>query len=210
MRPPPRSRRLHRRSSPRRDRTDHPRQLPPRRQTVHADGAHHADQRAQHHHRRRRRSRPIHPRHRHHLTPPNEPAKSRQTKVKVTADAIMQRLSAVGLRSGDVCLAVSESGSNALTIAAAREAKVAGASVIGLTAFARTALAELADVALIAGATYRWDLDRVGGNIVQTVLLSSLHSAVIGRVQKAPKVSDRYIETVAQLTIEEPGEPPAP
>lgn len=89
---------------------------------------------------------------------------SSERRCEFPVDAIIQRLTASGLRSGDVCMAISESGSNAVTIAAATEAKNAGAAVIGLTAYARNPLAELSDTTLVAGATYRWDHERIGGN----------------------------------------------
>ncbi|USX47867.1 hypothetical protein [Dietzia kunjamensis] len=82
------------------------------------------------------------------------------------------------------------------------EAKNAGAAVIGLTAYARNPLAELSDTTLVAGATYRWDHERIGGNVVHTVLLSALHAAVIDRFQNDPKLSDRFIETVARVTVD--------
>lgn len=64
-------------------------------------------------------------------------------------DALAQRIAARQLGSGSVCLAVSGSGANAQTLAVLRAAKESGARTIALTSFARSAAAELADVALI-------------------------------------------------------------
>ncbi|WP_051297765.1 MurR/RpiR family transcriptional regulator [Brevibacterium album] len=123
------------------------------------------------------------------------------------ADAMLQLLAANGLRPGDACLVISESGSNALTLTIARGARDAGAAVVGLTAYARTPLAEVADIALVTGATYgQWKEDRVGSNIVQIVLLGALHTAVMERVQGNTAVSDRMIETVAAMTDEQFGD----
>ncbi|WP_349828080.1 MurR/RpiR family transcriptional regulator [Brevibacterium litoralis] len=120
------------------------------------------------------------------------------------ADAVLQLFAANSLRSGDVCLVISESGSNSVTLEAARGAKAAGAAVVGLTAFGRTPLTDLADVALVAGATYnQWQEDRVGGNIVQILLLGALHSAVMDRLRGTTRNSDRFIATVATVTSDD-------
>lgn len=95
-------------------------------------------------------------------------------------DSVAQQLTAAGLGAKDVCVAVSESGSNGLTLNAARAAQESGAAVIGVTAYSRTSLTDLADVSLIAGAGYHaWMEERLGGNIVLMLVLGALHGAVM-------------------------------
>jgi DNA-binding MurR/RpiR family transcriptional regulator len=64
------------------------------------------------------------------------------------ADPIVQYLTASRLGAHDVCFAVGVSGANELTIKAANAASAAKATVIALTGFARSELAELADIRL--------------------------------------------------------------
>lgn len=68
-------------------------------------------------------------------------------------DAIMQHVSAALLGPKDVCIALSNSGSNALTLRAVESAKSAGATVIAVTASPRSHLATLADELLLVGGT---------------------------------------------------------
>lgn len=52
----------------------------------------------------------------------------------------------------DVCFPISHSGTTAQTLEAAETARRAGARLVGLTSFARSPLAEMVDLALVAGA----------------------------------------------------------
>lgn len=64
------------------------------------------------------------------------------------ADVAVQKLAASKLGPEDVCFAVGVSGGNEATIGAARAAADAGATVITMTGFARSALAEVGDITL--------------------------------------------------------------
>ncbi|MBK0421743.1 MurR/RpiR family transcriptional regulator [Leucobacter sp. CSA2] len=93
-------------------------------------------------------------------------------------DIVSQHISAKLLKPGDVCLAVSDSGMNRFTLRSARLAKEAGVDVVGITSYAKSDLAQIADFPLIAGADFHSLNDEaVTGNIVQMLLLSALHSA---------------------------------
>jgi len=99
------------------------------------------------------------------------------------ADGVAQQLTARVLRPGDVCVVVSSSGANAVTLAAAAAAVEAGATVIGVTSFSRSKLAEYADMLLVAGARFQsWDQGAVGAGLVQYLLLSALQLAVTDRM----------------------------
>ncbi|MGW8482587.1 MurR/RpiR family transcriptional regulator [Microbacterium sp. NPDC055903] len=98
-------------------------------------------------------------------------------------DGVTQHLTARVLNPGDVCIVVSSSGENSVTLAAAAAAREAGATVIGVTSFSRSALAEYADIMLVAGARFQsWDQGAVGAGLVQYLLLSVLQLAVADRM----------------------------
>lgn len=98
------------------------------------------------------------------------------------ADGVSQQFTASVLAPGDVCLAISATGSNSITMAAAAAAAGAGATVVGVTSFAKSRLAEYADHLLVAGARFHeWDDEAVGVPVVQVMLLSALALAVAER-----------------------------
>lgn len=68
------------------------------------------------------------------------------------ADSQIQRIRAAHLTSTDVLVAFLHGGTYAHVVETARGAKAAGATVIAVTSFARTPLAELADFPLVVGA----------------------------------------------------------
>ncbi len=72
--------------------------------------------------------------------------------VEFIDDSFVQRLAAAKLGPGDVCFAFGVSGANELTLGAARAAKATGATLISMTGFSRSALAELAEITItVAG-----------------------------------------------------------
>lgn len=100
-------------------------------------------------------------------------------------DAVAQQLIARVLGPGDVCLAVSSSGANSVTLGIAEAAAAAGATVIGVTGFPRSALAEQAEFVLVAGARFQeWDRGTSGTNLVQHFLLSALQMATADRMDE--------------------------
>lgn len=95
-------------------------------------------------------------------------------------DPILQQVAARHLTVADVLLIISGSGANATTVGAARAARAAGATVLLLTAFARSALTALADESLVVGmrdTTFRNEL-AVTTRIPQFILVESLIAAV--------------------------------
>jgi DNA-binding MurR/RpiR family transcriptional regulator len=117
------------------------------------------------------------------------------------ADGVVQQLTASVLMPGDVCLAVSESGANSATIAAAAAAHEAGATVIGVTSFAKAPLADHADLLLIGGArTQAWESGSMAGNLVQMLLLSALQLGVARRMAEQSERA-RQAATEEMMTI---------
>ena len=112
-------------------------------------------------------------------------------------DIMSQSIAARVLQPGDVCLAVSDSGTNQYTMRSVRNAKEAGATIIGVTSYAKSELAELADFALVAGADFHtWKDFAVTGNIVQMLLLSALHSASISKDPATEAAREGSLEEV--------------
>ncbi|WP_125105697.1 MurR/RpiR family transcriptional regulator [Gulosibacter massiliensis] len=65
-------------------------------------------------------------------------------------DSMSQQISARLLGAGSVCVVLSGSGANRSTLEAMRAAKASGARVLAITSFARSVLADEADVVLVA------------------------------------------------------------
>ncbi|KRA25781.1 hypothetical protein ASD65_16135 [Microbacterium sp. Root61] len=120
------------------------------------------------------------------------------------SDGVVQQLTARVLGPNDVCLVVSSSGGNGVTLAVAAAAAEAGATVIGVTSFARAPLAEHATHLLIAGARFQaWDRGMAGSVLVQHLLLSALQMAVAERMKDAAEhaqaaVRDEVVGLVAE------------
>lgn len=64
-------------------------------------------------------------------------------------DALAQQIAARQLGSGSVCLVVSGSGANRASLSVMAAARESGATVLAMTSFARSAVVDLADVALV-------------------------------------------------------------
>lgn len=123
-------------------------------------------------------------------------------------DVVSQHITAKLLAPGDVCIAVSDSGLNAFTLGGARIALERGAIVVGVTSYARSTLAEISTHALVAGAEFHhWQDQLPIGNIVQMLLLSSLHAAVTGNSPEVDRARSAVFEEVLHIVGEEPGPP---
>lgn len=95
------------------------------------------------------------------------------------SDIVSQHIAAKLLTCGDVCIAVSDSGMNTFTLGGARIAAEQGATVVGITSYAKSDLAATATHTLVAGAEFHsWNDPLPIGNIVQMLLLSALQAAV--------------------------------
>lgn len=68
---------------------------------------------------------------------------------EILMDAMSQQISARQLGAGSLCVVISGSGANRATIDGMRAAKASGAKIVAITSFARSAVTEFADVALV-------------------------------------------------------------
>lgn len=112
-------------------------------------------------------------------------------------DAVMQQLTARHLTSRDVCLAISDSGLNSLTLQPAHAAKEAGAIVIGVTGYARSPLVELADMGLVlGGGTGPWGAHGASATVIQLTFLIGLQIAVSERRGGSAEAAAQTLEHV--------------
>lgn len=97
-------------------------------------------------------------------------------------DAVAQQVSARLLSAGDVCLAISQTGLNNYTLHAVEAAGATGATIIGLTGYAKSRLSQLSNHQLVGGASFSaWGDDAVVLNVVQFLMVSALFTAVARR-----------------------------
>ncbi|WP_423494149.1 MurR/RpiR family transcriptional regulator [Microbacterium esteraromaticum] len=102
------------------------------------------------------------------------------------SDGVVAQLTARVLSHDDVCLVVSASGANSLSLAVADAAIEAGATVIGLSSFARPPLASRAAHMLVTGARFQsWDQGTMASGLVQLLALNALQIAVAERMVDA-------------------------
>lgn len=107
-------------------------------------------------------------------------------------DVIGQQISARLLAPSDLLLIISGSGANSSSLRVAQAAKDAGATLVAITAFARSALAAMADFSLVVGMgdlSFREEVT-VTSRIPQTILMEGLIAALseeLGEVATAAK-----------------------
>lgn len=115
-------------------------------------------------------------------------------------DAVTQQLTARLLTADDVCVAISDSGMNGITLGPVEAAHAAGATIIGVTSYARSRLNDLSTMTLIAGASFHsWGDGAVTGNITQMLLLSALQDAVTAVSGVASAPGDVVMNEVFQI-----------
>jgi DNA-binding MurR/RpiR family transcriptional regulator len=111
------------------------------------------------------------------------------------ADSIGQQIAARGLTGPDVCVVLSGSGANEASLKVARAARAGGATVVAVTSFRGSPLADLADVALVvapAATTFRHELERTS-RIAPAVLVESLVGIVAGRTGAAAQEAHDHV-----------------
>jgi DNA-binding MurR/RpiR family transcriptional regulator len=115
--------------------------------------------------------------------------------------AVEQHLTAARLASQDVVLVISHTGRTAETLAAAEEAKRAGATVIAITSFDASPLVTLSDLVLVAGGPDQgMQLEALTSRLVHLAVFDALLVGVAvrrGKFSKAAldlmsRISDRH------------------
>jgi RpiR family carbohydrate utilization transcriptional regulator len=120
-------------------------------------------------------------------------------------DAVTQQVAARLLTPNDVCLAISDSGMNGVTLKAVEAAHAAGATIVGVTSYARSRLSELSNHTIVAGAAFHsWTEGAVAGNIAQILILSALQNAVSVLNGAAGSLAGEVIEEVFAIVGDKP------
>lgn len=108
-------------------------------------------------------------------------------------DVIAQQITARLLTPDDALLSISGSGSNGSTLRVARAAQQAGATVLTITAFARSPLAQLAEISLVVtmpDLTFREEIT-LASRLPQAILIEGL---VVATAARLGVVADRARE----------------
>lgn len=120
-------------------------------------------------------------------------------------DGIGQQIGARLLTEEDVLLVISGSGANSASLKVAQAARLAGATVLAITAFARTPLAALAELNLVVGMpelTFREEVT-VTTRIPQTILVEALVSAVAAELGPiASQAKTKALEVIGENLAE--------
>lgn len=120
--------------------------------------------------------------------------------VEYMPDALAQQIAAGQLREGDVLLAISGSGASRATLAAVEAALAGGATVLGLTAFSRSALVERSTLSLVvpsAGQSFQSELlqtSRAGMALVIEGLVEALVT------HRGPRARDARAATLGAVS----------
>lgn len=114
--------------------------------------------------------------------------------VEAPLDILAQQFAAHSVTGDDVCLALSHSGANAHTLATVRAAARRGARVITVGSYARSPLADLADIALCTGAIgTEHTVDPFFSRLGHSVLLQALVTEVARRTEPADTLEMREV-----------------
>jgi RpiR family transcriptional regulator, carbohydrate utilization regulator len=101
------------------------------------------------------------------------------------SDIHVQQLQARLLGAGDVCVAVSHTGSTRETLEAVRAARSVGATTIAITSFARSPLTELVDHVIVAGTReVSFRLEAMASRLAHLALLDALLVSVASRDER--------------------------
>lgn len=116
------------------------------------------------------------------------------------SDVHMQHVSALLLRPGDVCFAISHSGATRETIEAVSGARASGATTILITSFLQSPLAEIADIVLTAGTReVSFRLEAMASRLAHLAVIDALLVAVADRDPiRAQRALDCYADAIAE------------
>jgi RpiR family transcriptional regulator, carbohydrate utilization regulator len=116
------------------------------------------------------------------------------------ADVHAQHVVARSLGFGDVCVAISHTGSTRETLTTVTAAKEAGATTVAITSFLRSPLTELTDITLVAGSReLSLRLEAVASRLAHMGVLDALLLDVVTRTgSQAQQALDRYADVLSE------------
>ena len=111
-------------------------------------------------------------------------------RAEAHADIHVQQLQARLLDRGDVCVAVSHTGSTRETLEAVRAASGVHATTVAITSFARSPLTELVDHVIVAGTReVSFRLEAMASRLAHLALLDALLVSVASRDEERAKLA---------------------
>lgn len=115
-------------------------------------------------------------------------------------DVHVQHVSAGRLEAGDVCFAISHTGSTRETNACVDAARSAGASTLAITSFSRSPLTELAETILVAGTReVSFRLEAMASRLAHFAVLDAVLVAVAHADQARSEAAlELYTQTLAE------------
>jgi DNA-binding MurR/RpiR family transcriptional regulator len=121
-------------------------------------------------------------------------------RAQAVGDVHVQHLQARQLEAGDVCVAVSHTGSTRETLEIVRAAGASGATTVAITSFARSPLSELVDHVIVAGTReVSFRLEAMASRLAHLALLDALLVAVAGRDEdRARAALDTYSDMLGE------------
>lgn len=97
-------------------------------------------------------------------------------------DILFMNVTAANLKSGDVAIGISHSGSTKATVNALRRAKKAGAATVCISSFARSALAEESDYRIVAFSDDKnYPVEAVSARIAHMCIIDALMMSLAAR-----------------------------
>lgn len=115
-------------------------------------------------------------------------------------DTLGQQIAATHLGPGSACLVLSGSGANRASVDVAAAARASGATVLAITSFPRSAVAELADVALVVApidATFRDELVHTSRAALMLVTESVVGLLVAKRGDRAQQAQSATLAVIS-------------
>ncbi len=120
---------------------------------------------------------------------------SLQINVSAHMDSHMQCIASIQLRAGDVCVAISHSGSSKAIIESAKLAKEAGATVICMTGVGPSPLSKISDLRLDAASQeVNYHIVALSSRIAQYTIIDSLYTALAMRINALTPNNEQIIE----------------
>jgi len=121
-------------------------------------------------------------------------------RAQAAGDVHVQHFEAGQLEPGDVCVAVSHTGSTRETLEILVAAKASGATTVAITSFARSPLSEQVDHVIVAGTReVSFRLEAMASRLAHLALLDALLVAVAGRDEARTKAAlDAYTDMLGE------------
>lgn len=118
-------------------------------------------------------------------------------RAEAPQDAHVQHVTARMLAGDDVCLAFSHTGQTRETLATASTAKASGATTIVITSFFRSPIADIADIALVAGSREtNFRVEAMASRLAHISVLDALFVAICLTNAKRAQLAQRLTSEV--------------